>query len=79
MPLLSFELNHNAARVMHRSIFALGAAMHVLIGGSAIAQPSGLSYPRAGVVCDAIGQTCYDSYGPSIGITGRADSKFCYG
>jgi hypothetical protein len=44
--------------------------MHVLIGGSAIAQPSGLSYPRAGVVCDAMGQTCYDSYGPSIGITG---------
>ena len=34
-----------------------------------MAQPTGLSYPRAGVVCDAVGQTCYDSYGPSVGIT----------
>ncbi|MFM8260387.1 MAG: YcgJ family protein, partial [Vulcanococcus sp.] len=34
-----------------------------------MAQPAGLMYPREGVVCDSVGQTCYDSYGPSIGIT----------
>jgi len=31
--------------------------------------PLGLSYPRGGVVCDSVGRVCYDSYGPSIGIT----------
>ena len=33
------------------------------------AQPAGLSYPRMGVVCDSYGRVCYDSYGPSVGIT----------
>ena len=54
---------------MRRHTLTLAAALPLLIGGSAMAQPAGLSYPRAGVVCDSVGQTCYDSYGPSIGIT----------
>ncbi|MEB3331576.1 MAG: YcgJ family protein [Synechococcaceae cyanobacterium] len=29
----------------------------------------GVYSPRQGVVCDSVGRTCYDSYGPSIGIT----------
>ena len=41
-----------------------------MIGGSAIAQPAGLSYPRAGVVCDSVGKVCYDSYGTSIDADG---------
>jgi hypothetical protein len=33
------------------------------------AQPAGLAYPQPGIVCDSVGQVCYDSFGPSIGIT----------
>lgn len=40
-----------------------------LAGIPASAQSKGITYPKAGVVCDQVGQTCYDSYGPSIGIT----------
>jgi len=40
-----------------------------LAGIPAFAQSKGITYPKAGVVCDQVGQTCYDSYGPSIGIT----------
>jgi hypothetical protein len=54
---------------MRASALALTAALPVLFGSGALAQPAGLSYPRPGVVCDGVGQTCYDSAGPSIGIT----------
>lgn len=40
-----------------------------LAGISASAQSKGITYPKAGIVCDQVGQVCYDSYGPSIGIT----------
>jgi hypothetical protein len=40
-----------------------------LAGIPASAQSKGITYPKAGVVCDQVGQVCYDSYGPSIGIT----------
>ena len=40
-----------------------------LAGISASAQSKGISYPKAGIVCDQVGHVCYDSYGPSIGIT----------
>jgi hypothetical protein len=40
-----------------------------VISGIGLAQPAGLAYPQQGVVCDSVGQVCYDSYGPSIGIT----------
>lgn len=44
-------------------------AIPLLAQGAATAQPTGLAYPQQGVVCDSVGQVCYDSYGPSIGIT----------
>ena len=46
-----------------------GAACAFLAVAPAYAQSKGLSYPKAGIVCDQVGQVCYDSYGPSIGIT----------
>jgi hypothetical protein len=60
---------------MRRHKLTLAAVLPLVIGGAAMAQPAGLSYPRAGVVCDSVGQTCYDSYGPSIGITGEVYGK----
>ena len=54
---------------MRRHTLTLAAALSVVISSAALAQPASLSYPRAGVVCDSVGKTCYDSYGPSIGIT----------
>lgn len=48
---------------------ALTALVPLVLMQGADAQPAGLTYPQAGVVCDSVGQTCYDSYGPSIGIT----------
>jgi hypothetical protein len=54
---------------MRRSALTLAAALPLMIGGSVIAQPAGLTYPQSGVVCDSVGRVCYDSYGPSIGIT----------
>ena len=33
------------------------------------ARSEAITFPRAGEVCDQVGQVCYDSYGPSIGIT----------
>lgn len=38
-------------------------------GGPALSQPGGLTFPQPGVVCDPAGPVCYDSYGPSVGIT----------
>jgi hypothetical protein len=60
---------------MRRSALTLAAALQLMIGGSAIAQPAGLTYPRSGVVCDSVGKVCYDSYGPSIGITADVYGK----
>lgn len=42
-----------------------------LVFGSALEVRSqqGVYSPRQGVVCDSVGRACYDSYGPSIGIT----------
>jgi len=48
---------------------AVAATLPVALAQAGLTQPAGLVYPRAGVVCDSVGQTCYDSYGPSIGIT----------
>jgi hypothetical protein len=55
--------------MLRRSTLALVAALPTVLSGAVHAQPAGLAYPRPGVVCDSVGLTCYDSYGPSIGIT----------
>lgn len=54
---------------MRTAVVLLSAALPLLAQGVASAQPSGLAYPQPGVVCDSVGRVCYDSYGPSIGIT----------
>lgn len=54
---------------------AVAATLPLALAQGALAQPAGLMYPRAGVVCDSVGQTCYDSYGPSIGITSDVYGK----
>lgn len=46
-----------------------GLACSLLTAVPAFAQSKGITYPKAGIVCDQVGQVCYDSYGPSIGIT----------
>ena len=46
-----------------------GAACAFLAVAPAYAQSKGITYPKAGVVCDQNGQVCCDRYGPSIGIT----------
>lgn len=52
------------------SLLAATAVISTALAGiSASAQSKGITYPRAGIVCDQVGQVCYDSYGPSIGIT----------
>jgi len=51
------------------------ALLPVGLAGAALAQPAGLFYPRAGVVCDSVGRTCYDSDGPSVGITADVYGK----
>lgn len=47
----------------------LAVAVAVLAPDVARSQLGGLSYPRAGVVCDTAGPVCYDGYGPSIAFT----------
>ena len=54
---------------MRATAALVAVAMPLLAHGAAFAQPTGLSYPQQGVVCDSVAQVCYDSYGPSIGIT----------
>jgi hypothetical protein len=54
---------------MRTTAVLAGIALPLLAQGAAMAQPAGLAYPEQGVVCDSVGQVCYDSYGPSIGIT----------
>ena len=53
----------------------VAAALPLALTPAALAQPAGLMYPRAGVVCDSVGKTCYDSYGPSVGITADVYGK----
>ncbi len=55
--------------VQRSGLIAGGLCLVALSTAGAQAQPAGLSYPRQGVVCDGVGRVCYDSYGPSIGIT----------
>ena len=38
-------------------------------GVTSQANSDAIIFPRAGEVCDQVGQVCYDSFGPSIGIT----------
>ena len=53
-----------------RRVFAVVGAASLLISPlQAQAQREGIAFPREGEVCDQVGQVCYDSYGPSIGIT----------
>ena len=54
---------------MPKAALVIATALPLLVSGAAQAQPAGLTYPRAGVVCDPAGSVCYDSAGPSIGIT----------
>jgi hypothetical protein len=55
---------------VQRAGLMAGGLCVLAFGTAAVhAQPVGLSYPRVGVVCDGVGRVCYDSYGPSIGIT----------
>ena len=55
---------------VQRSGLMAGGLCLLVLGASAVqAQPAGLSYPQSGVVCDGFGRVCYDSYGPSVGIT----------
>lgn len=54
---------------MHKAFLAITAALPLGIGAAGLAQPAGLAYPRPGEVCDSVGQVCYDSNGPAIGIT----------
>lgn len=55
-------------RFLHPGAAAVAAT---LVFGSALEVRSQqvVYSPRQGVVCDSVGRTCYDSYGPSIGIT----------
>jgi Fels-1 prophage protein len=57
-----------------RSPTLAAAALLVTAGGfldgvAAAALPAGLDSPDHGVVCQRERQTCYDRYGPSIGLT----------
>lgn len=54
---------------MRSAVAVFAASLPLLAQGSGLAQPAGLAYPQPGVVCDSVGRVCYDSYGPSIGIT----------
>lgn len=51
------------------AVRVLTAALPLLASGAALAQANGLIYPNPGTVCDQVGRVCYDSYGPSVGIT----------
>jgi len=55
--------------VPRSGVIAGGVCLLALSTAAVHAQPAGLSYPRMGEVCDSYGRVCYDSYGPSVGIT----------
>ena len=69
LPTLQITLHLTMAAVQRSGLIAGGLCLLALGATAAQAQPAGLSYPRGGVVCDSVGRVCYDSYGPSIGIT----------
>lgn len=46
----------------------LALAVLPLVSGSP-ARSQALAFPQPGVVCDPAGEVCYDSFGPSVGIT----------
>ena len=48
---------------------ALALSITALTPGTGHSQVAGISYPRAGVVCDKAGPVCYDGLGPSIAWT----------
>ena len=69
LPTLQITLHLTMAAVQRSGLIAGGLCLLALGATAVHAQPAGLSYPRVGVVCDGVGRVCYDSYGPSIGIT----------
>lgn len=54
---------------MNSLVTVAGVAALLLSPLAAQANSDAITYPRAGEVCDQVGQVCYDSFGPSIGIT----------
>ena len=54
---------------MRSLVTVAGVAALLLSPFPAKARSEAITFPRAGEVCDQVGQVCYDSYGPSIGIT----------
>ena len=58
---------------MRLPALSLGGALLALTLPVALAPQAGaqtgLTFPNPGVVCDPAGRTCYDSYGPSAGLT----------
>ena len=54
---------------MNSLVTVAGVAALLLSPLAAQANSDAITFPRAGEVCDQVGQVCYDSYGPSIGIT----------
>jgi len=53
-----------------RSVVTVAGVAALLINPLvAQANSEAITFPRAGEVCDQVGQVCYDSDGPSIGIT----------
>jgi len=54
---------------MRSAVLMAGVAGLLISPLAAQANTDAITFPRAGEVCDQVGQVCYDSYGPSIGIT----------
>ena len=54
---------------MNSLVTVAGVAALLLSPLAAQANSDAITFPRAGEVCDQVGQVCYDSFGPSIGIT----------
>ena len=54
---------------MRSLVTVAGVAALLLSPLPAKARSEAITFPRAGEVCDQVGQVCYDSSGPSIGIT----------
>ena len=54
---------------MRSVVTVAGVAALLMHPLAAQANSDAVTFPRAGEVCDQVGQVCYDSYGPSIGIT----------
>jgi hypothetical protein len=54
---------------MRSAVLMAGVAGLLISPLAAQADTDAITFPRVGEVCDQVGQVCYDSYGPSIGIT----------